>query len=226
MKIQNTVSGSSSLYLSTNMTNSSVITQDVSGNLYFRMNISNTSSLALQLYSNGVVYAGNGNSFANNKMLILWDGGKTDSAFNSINYHGFGINAAANRYQVPTTTHSHKFYCGDTLGYTITNTGGANGSDIRFKTDIQNITNAISTISNLQGKTFYMNGDTSKRQMGYIAQQVIAYVPEIVWIDTSDENNFHYLQYEKLVPLLSEGIKELDAKFTLLASRVSALESV
>ena len=41
-----------------------------------------------------------------------------------------------------TTTSSVKFNFSSTLGFTITNTGGTPVSDIRFKSEVQNITNA------------------------------------------------------------------------------------
>ena len=90
-----------------------------------------------------------------------------------------------------TNTSTIKFYSGSTIDYTISSTGGANGSDARWKTDVANITNALDKINNLQGKTFILNNNPN-RQLGFIAQEVISVVPEAVYIDTSDENNYHF----------------------------------
>ncbi len=127
------------------------------------------------------------------------------------------------RYQVPSGTESHKFYCSTILSYTITNGGGASGSDIRFKSEIQDITNALDKVKQLQGKTFLLH--KNKRQMGLIAQEVINVVPEVVNVDTDTEDNYMYLQYDKLVALLIEGIKELAVKNTLLEQRVERLKN-
>ena len=129
-----------------------------------------------------------------------------------------------------TNTSTIKFYSGSTIDYTISSTGGANGSDVRWKTDVANITNALDKINNLQGKTFILNNNPN-RQMGFIAQDVISVVPEAVYIDTSDENNYHFLYYDRLVALMNEGIKEQQqminnniSTITSLITRVSILE--
>ena len=59
--------------------------------------------------------------------------------------------------------------------------------------------------------------------MGFVAQEVLPVVPEVVWIDESDER-YHFLKYDKLTALLCEGIKELLGKVTTLEARVEALE--
>ena len=80
-------------------------------------------------------------------------------------------------------------------------------------------------MNNIQGKSFYIYGDTSKRQLGYIAQDILPHIPEVVYVDASDLNNHHYLQYDKLVPVLSEAIKELSNKVEDLTTRAVALEN-
>ena len=51
----------------------------------------------------------------NNKILVLWDVNPTDNLTTATNFFGFGINNVTLRYQVDTTSASHKFYCGGTL---------------------------------------------------------------------------------------------------------------
>lgn len=96
---------------------------------------------------------------------------------------------------------------------------------MRFKSEIQNITNALDIINNLQGKTFLLN-DNPTRQLGFIAQQIEPYIGEAVFTDTSDENNYKFIYYDKLVALLNEGIKELYQEIVSLKTRVSALENI
>jgi len=127
------------------------------------------------------------------------------------------------RYQTNATTDAHRFFTGATQAYTITNTGGANGSDQRWKSEVQNITGALAKIAQLQGKTFLMNGDPERR-MGFIAQEVKEVVPEVVVVDQGDPEQYHFMQYDRLTALLGEGIKELKAQLDSLADRVAALE--
>jgi hypothetical protein len=72
---------------------------------------------------------------ANNKQLVIYDQTATDAPGSATGFYGFGINAATLRYQAPTATQSHKFFCGSTQSFTITNGTGANGSD---KVEIRN----------------------------------------------------------------------------------------
>ena len=109
------------------------------------------------------------NNFLRLSKSGLYDNAPGDAPLTATNFFGFGLNSGTLRYQVGHTYNTHKFYSGTTLGYTISNTGGVNISDIRFKSDIQNITNGLDKIKHVQGKTFYLNGDTSKRQIGLIA---------------------------------------------------------
>ena len=90
-------------------------------------------------------------------------------------------------------------------------------SDIRFKTDIKPIDNALDKVCKISGFTYKHNEaakvrcniDTGdQRYVGVSAQDVQQVLPEAV---KSAPSNDEYLtvQYEKLVPLLIEAIKEL-----------------
>ena len=97
-----------------------------------------------------------------------------------------------------------------------TNGTGANGSDIRFKSDIQDITNALDKVKQLQGKTFVYNG-CAGRQMGMIAQEVKPIVPEVVMVD---EDGYHLMCYDRLVALLIESVKELSNEVEMLKNKL------
>ena len=185
---------------------------------------SGTPVIPIQCYTNGVVNVSNGNTLAN-KMLVLFDSGSADAASNATNYYGFGVNSNTLRYQTTLTTATHKFYCGATLGFTITNTGGSPTSDIRFKSDIQNLSDSLTKINGMQPKNFIMYGDTSKRQIGFIAQELIEILPEAVVVDDSDENHYMSIQYDKITSLLCQGIKDLLSKVTSLEARIIELEN-
>jgi len=112
-------------------------------------------------------------------------------------------------------------------GLTCTGDVTANTSDIRLKENIRIIENPLEKIENIRGvyfnytdeaktKTGYRNGE---EQVGFIAQEVQKVLPHIVKLAPFDKDqstdksisgeNYLTIQYEKIVPLLLEGIKEL-----------------
>jgi hypothetical protein len=97
-------------------------------------------------------------------------------------------------------------------------------SDNRFKTNIENIPDALAKVSQLNGVTYNWNElankvenkDITIREVGIIAQQVNDVLPEVVSVR---DNGYMAVRYEKLVPLLIEAIKELQAKVEELEKR-------
>lgn len=102
-------------------------------------------------------------------------------------------------------------------------------SDIRLKTDIENIPDALAKVNQLNGITYRWNDlahqvehkDTSVREVGVIAQQVNTVLPEVINIR---DNGYMAVRYEKIVPLLIEAIKQLTEQNQRLAQRLSDLE--
>jgi hypothetical protein len=92
-------------------------------------------------------------------------------------------------------------------------------SDKRLKDFDGKIENALDKVSQLNG--YYYKGnevaaelgyDTEENQVGVIAQEVELVMPEVVKtapISLDGETDYKTVQYEKLVPLLIEAIKEL-----------------
>jgi hypothetical protein len=113
----------------------------------------------------------------------------------------------------------------------LTGTLTQSASDIRLKTNITKIENALDKINQLEGFTYnwntispLYNSNITNKEVGVSAQAVREVLPEIVSLAPFDVDNLdgktsksgeNYLtvQYEKLVPLLIEGIKELKAEF-------------
>ena len=90
-------------------------------------------------------------------------------------------------------------------------------SDIRLKTDIESIDNALDKVCKISGFTYKHNEaakvrcniDTGdQRYVGVSAQDVQQVLPEAVKPAPSNDE-YLTVQYEKLVPLLIEAIKEL-----------------
>jgi hypothetical protein len=102
-------------------------------------------------------------------------------------------------------------------------------SDIRLKTNIENIPDALAKVNLLNGVTYNWNDlahevehkDTSVKEVGVIAQQVNDVLPEVINIR---DNGYMAVRYEKMVPLLIEAIKELTEQNRQLAQRLSDLE--
>ena len=91
-------------------------------------------------------------------------------------------------------------------------------SDERLKENIKPLENALDKVLALSGFTYNFNQigeslgfDTTITYVGVSAQQVQAVLPEAVKPAPVD-SNYITVQYEKLVPLLIEAIKELKAE--------------
>jgi hypothetical protein len=94
-------------------------------------------------------------------------------------------------------------------------------SDARLKTDIIEIQNALDTIEKINGVKFKWNElatnpDKDKVQVGVIAQEVEAVVPEIV---NTNDDGYKSVSYDKLVPLLIQAVKELSEKVKKLEGK-------
>ena len=86
-------------------------------------------------------------------------------------------------------------------------------SDDRLKTKLGNIENALDKVLNLNGFYYQANetaqqlGYTTEKQVGLSAQQVLVSLPEVV-VSAPISNEYLTIQYERLIPLLVEAIKE------------------
>ncbi|TVL96954.1 MAG: hypothetical protein CV087_23030 [Candidatus Brocadia sp. WS118] len=127
-------------------------------------------------------------------------------------------------------------------------------SDARFKTDIKPITSNLEKILRLQGKSYYYDEDkissvylppidesslsegkhsypeqrkdselnTNKnRKLGFLAQEVMQVVPEVVF---KDEMGYYGIDYNGLIPILLEAVKEQNEEIQKLENRIIELE--
>jgi hypothetical protein len=108
-------------------------------------------------------------------------------------------------------------------------------SDKRLKTVSGKIENALDKVGKLSGVYYTLNDtaksfgyDSDEEQVGVLAQEVEAVLPQIVKpapFDLDENNNsksgenYKTVQYDKLVPLLIEAIKELEAKVAALEAK-------
>jgi len=132
-----------------------------------------------------------------------------------------------------TTDAFNNFIALDNGNATLRGTLTQNASDERLKNNIEIIPNAIDKIKQLRGVTFKWNQElyeTSRTfDIGVIAQEVEKVLPNAVCLAPFDTNfddntsksgqNYLTVYYEKLIPLLIEGIKELKAELDELKSK-------
>jgi len=107
-------------------------------------------------------------------------------------------------------------------------TGSWSGSDIRWKKDVEPLTNSLEKISMLNGVSYYWRTDefpdmnfSEKKQIGLISQDVEKIVPEIV---STSSDGYKSISYEKISAILIEAVKELKEQNRLLQKKVESLE--
>jgi hypothetical protein len=105
-------------------------------------------------------------------------------------------------------------------------------SDQMFKTDINEINSALTTINKLNPKSFYFDtinhnefAFNGKKQYGFIAQEVEMILPELVnesvnpgLVDslgnfTGQPIHYKSLNYNAIIPITAKAVQELDLKF-------------
>ena len=133
----------------------------------------------------------------------IHSGSSGDYQFNSI---GVGTAASPTAGEIRATGDITAFY----------------SSDFRLKENIQPIQNALEKVELISGNTYdwkegYDEIHSHKgNDVGVIAQEIEEILPQIV---TNRDNGYKAVQYEKIVPLLIEAIKELSAKIKLLENK-------
>lgn len=141
---------------------------------------------------------------------------------------GVGTNATGTTGEIRATNNITAFY-----------------SDERLKENIKPIPSALSKLLSLRGVTFNSNKLAEqygyidkKEQVGVIAQEVEKVLPQIVvpapFDIAQDEDgneysnsgeNYKTVQYDKLIPLLIEAIKEQQGIIINLQKRIENLEN-
>jgi len=118
--------------------------------------------------------------------------------------------------------------------------GWVNASDKRLKSNIIPIGNPLEKLSLINGKHYTITTKSkspdgkinlkSREQYGVIAQELEAVFPEMVqekalFINAGDETLYKTVDYNQLVPVLLEAIKELNAKVNSLEKAIENLKS-
>ena len=153
---------------------------------------------------------------------------------NQITVAGSGLESAVVTLSLPQNIHTSADIQFNSLGIgtaasTTTGEIRATGditafysSDIRLKENIQPIQNALEKIESISGNTYdwkegYDEIHSHKgNDVGVIAQEIEQILPQIV---TNRDNGYKAVQYEKIIPLLIEAIKELSARINSLENK-------
>ncbi|MDV7272083.1 tail fiber domain-containing protein [Thioclava sp. A2] len=104
---------------------------------------------------------------------------------------------------------------GATFTGVVTAPNFVSSSDARLKSDITTITDALTMVGALRGVRFTMDGE---RQIGVIAQEVAAVLPEVVRADA--QTGQLSVAYGNIVGLLIEAVKELGARVAVLEGQM------
>ena len=130
------------------------------------------------------------------------------------------VNVVSNEVSTTTTTGALQVTGGVGVGGAL-NVGGDvtafASSDVTLKENITPISNAIDKVLSISGNTFTWNEKSvynGEEGTGIIAQEIEAL--GLPGLTTTRENGTKAVRYERLVPLLIEAIKELDARVKTL----------
>jgi hypothetical protein len=120
---------------------------------------------------------------------------------------------------------THGIQCGSiTASGDITSTGDIVAyltSDLRLKTDINPIADALNKVKSISGNTFEWNENSNHegQDTGVIAQEIEELgLPGLI---KERDNGYFGVRYDKLIPLLIEAIKELSDKVDSLEERLN-----
>jgi DNA-binding CsgD family transcriptional regulator len=102
-------------------------------------------------------------------------------------------------------------------------------SDIRYKTNIQPIENALSKVQDLEGVYFDMRAQDfpemnfgEETQVGVIAQNIETQFPELV---RTNEDGYKVVAYDRLAPILIEALKEQQAIIDRQSNELSLIKT-
>lgn len=215
----------------------------LSANLSNYLTLSGVSSNVVKVTSNSANYLG---SYpAANYITNYVDGWKTSS--DSVNRFYFATSGrtyfgnGGNGFEWRNASGSALSVLTEAGAFSAISTITSYSSDRRLKENFKPIENALDKVLNLNGCTFdwieekceqyEFWPEIRKNEVGLIAQDVEAVLPQAVCeapFDTINENgiktsksgeNFKTIQYEKLIPLLVEAIKELNNQLEELRNK-------
>ena len=137
--------------------------------------------------------------------------------------YAFGIENSTLWSSIPSATEQFRWYAATTNIATLS--GGGNltvsgtvtaNSDIKLKTNIETISDALNKVLKLRGVT-YDRIDSGDHQIGVIAQEIESVIPELVY----ESNGTKSVAYSNMVGLLIEAIKEQQKQINDLKNKIN-----
>jgi hypothetical protein len=100
-------------------------------------------------------------------------------------------------------------------------------SDRRFKKDIKPLDSSLGSVKMLRPSTYEMKAtDNQKREIGFIAQELQDYFPELVYeaLDDKSGESFYTVNYNGIITVAVKAIQEQQEIIEQQAKRLEALE--
>ena len=122
---------------------------------------------------------------------------------------------------------NHLFYTAGTLRFTISSSGGANGSDEKWKENIVDIPYGLDTVKALKPRKFKWK-DSGEDSVGFIAQEVKPLIGEVINDPQEDgppeADSGYTMNYSAMTAVLTKAIQEQQTIIEDLKSRIETLE--
>ncbi len=156
------------------------------------------------------------NNIAGGTSILIGDDTSTGGFSNAIALGAGATNTTANQFMIGSSSDlpidvtringSAATQCTITTG-----TGIACTSDERVKTNIEDLpTDILGQLSNIRTVTYnWLGNPGGKQQLGFLAQNLEEYFPQLVDTDNEGMKSVYYAQ---MTPILVEAIRELDIK--------------
>jgi hypothetical protein len=147
----------------------------------------------------------------------------------STQFNMYGTSGATFEWVLRTGS-TQSFYVNNaSVVATLSTTGvWTNASDSRYKENITDSQYGLSTVMSLKPRLYNLIDQTDKPQIGFIAQEVLEFVPEVVEsvYNSVTEQERYTLSYSQLIPILTKAIQEQQAVIETLQADVAALKSI
>ncbi len=155
--------------------------------------------------------------------ILLGNYTSTDGYSNSIAIGGYATNTAENQFMIGSTERPINEIVVVQTGGTecIIDTNGLGcTSDENLKTNITSLASTLEILSNIDAVAYNWNHDPNgSKQIGFIAQNLEQYFPELVSTNSRGQKSVYYAQ---MTPILTKAIQELNLKVSLLESQTIA----
>ena len=181
---------------------------------------STTNAERMRIDSGGNVSVGTTSAVSNARLAVERIGGVGNEA--AIGFTSSGTakwkigNNASDSFVVYTPSNVGVYINSGATSWTAT-------SDERLKNITGNIENALDAVQTLRAVKFtWIADDENKSQVGLIAQDVQAVLPEVI---TEDAEGYLGIRYTETIPLLVAAIQEQQTTIEALEARITALEA-